>query len=116
MTNSKLSKFLVLYLIPASVMAKWDKTDPKTRKPAEEKMRAEWHQWMVDHAKMIKVTEACGKTKKITSRGTSDTKNDICLYSFIEAESHAAATKAFKKHPHLQIPNASIQVMAVRAL
>jgi hypothetical protein len=116
MNDSKSNKFIALYLIPSSVIADWAKTDPKTRKAAEEKMKAEWQKWTGDHAKMITMTEAGGKTKRITANGISDTKNDICLYSFIEAESHEAAAKAFEKHPHLQIPQSSIEVMAVRAM
>ena len=37
MINSNQKKFLVLYLIPASVVEKWSKTDPNERKAAEEK-------------------------------------------------------------------------------
>ena len=46
MTNADLKKFLVLYLVPQTVIADWQKTDPETRKPAEEKMRADWSAWM----------------------------------------------------------------------
>lgn len=116
MNDPKLNKFIVFYQIPASVMSDWAKTDPNTRKSAEEKMKAEWQKWMSDHAKLVTVTEACGKTKRIAAGGISDTKNDICLYSFIKAESHEAAAKAFENHPHLQIPQSSIEVMAVRAM
>jgi hypothetical protein len=116
MTNPKLNKFIALYFVPSSVMADWAKTDPDKRKAAEEKMKAEWQKWMGDHGKMVKLTEAAGKTKRITASGISDTKNDICLYSFIEADSHEAAAKIFKDHPHLQIPQSSIEVMAVRGL
>ena len=116
MNDTKSNKFIALYLIPSSVMADWAKTDPDTRKAAEEKMKAEWQKWIEEHSKMITLTEASGKTKRITSSGISDIKNDICLYSFIEAESHEAAAKAFKDHPHLQIQNSSIEVMAVRAM
>jgi len=38
------------------------------------------------------------------------------LCSFVEAESHEAAAKAFENHPHLQIPQSSIEVMAVRPM
>jgi hypothetical protein len=38
------------------------------------------------------------------------------LYSFVEADSHEAAAKAFEGHPHLQIPQSSIEVMEVRAM
>jgi hypothetical protein len=110
MTDATKQKFLVLYLIPASVMADWAKTDPATRQAAEEKMRAAWGEWMSEHAKMIISTEAGGKTKRVTASGVSDTKNDIILCSFVEAESHEAAAQAFENHPHLQIPQSSIDV------
>ena len=116
MNDSKMIKFIVFYLIPSSVMAEWAKTNPDTRKAAEEKLKAEWQKWMSDHSKMITLTEACGKTKRVTAKGISDFNNDICLYSIIEAESHEAAAKIFENHPHLQIPDSSIEVMAVRAM
>ncbi len=116
MTEPTKQKFLVLYLIPASVMADWAKTDPTTRQAEEAKMKAEWEKWMSEHAKMIISTEAGGKTKRVSSSGVSDTKNDIMLCSFVEAESHEAAAKAFENHPHLQIPQSSIEVMYVRPM
>lgn len=116
MANSSLKKFLVLYLVPTDVMADWAKTDPATRKAAEQKMQGDWQRWMADHAKMITVTEAAGKTKAVTSAGIGDLKNDIMLYSIVEAENHDAAAKAFADHPHLTIPRSSIEVMEVRAM
>jgi len=116
MTDSAMKKFIVLYLVPAAVMADWAKTDPEIKKPAEEKMQADWGRWMQDHAGMISNTGAGGKTKRVTASGVSDTKNDIIMYSFVEAESHEAAAKAFENHPHLQIPQSSIEVMYVRPM
>jgi len=116
MTTSSLKKFLVLYLVPTDVMAGWAKTDPATRKPAEEKMQAEWGRWMGQHAKMITLTEAAGKTKAVAADGIEDIKNEIMLYSIVEAESHGIAAKAFANHPHLTIPQSSIQVMEVRSM
>jgi len=116
MTSSMKKKFLVLYLAPASVIADWMKTDPETRKAAEAKMQSEWQKWMGEHASMILSSEVGGKTKRVTLNGTSDVKNEIMLYTFIEAESHDAAAKAFEKHPHLQIPQSSIEVMEVRPM
>jgi len=116
MTDSNKQKFLVLYLVPASVIADWMKTDPAIREPAQQKMQTEWREWMGEHGSMFISTEAGGKTKKVTTGGVSDTKNDIMLCSFVEAESHEAAAKAFENHPHLQIPQSSIEVMAVRPM
>jgi hypothetical protein len=116
MTEGTLRKFIALYLAPASVLADWGKTDPETRKLAEQKMQAEWRKWMSGHAKMITLTEAGGRTKRVSASGVSDTKNDIMLYSFVEAQSHEAAAKLFENHPHLQIPQSSIEVMEVRSM
>jgi hypothetical protein len=46
MTDAAKQKLLVLYLIPASVMADWAKTDPTTRQAEEQKMQAAWGKWM----------------------------------------------------------------------
>jgi len=116
MIDSNQKKFLVLYLIPASVVEKWSKTDPNEMKAAEEKMRGEWDNWMRAHSKMIVSTDVGGKTKCVTSSGISDTKNDIMLFSIIEAVSHEAATNLFENHPHLQIPQSSIEVMEIRPM
>jgi hypothetical protein len=116
MTDSNTKKFIALYLVPASVMADWAKTEPETRKAEEQKMQAAWGKWMSEHSRMITLTEAGGKTKRVTASGISDTKNDILLYSFVEAPSHEAAAKAFENHPHLQIPQSSIEIMYVRPM
>jgi len=116
MTTSPLKKFLVLYLVPVRVIADWAKTDPATKSAAEQKMQSDWQRWMGDHAKMITLTEAAGKTKAVTSAGIGDIKNDVMLYSIVEAENHDIAAKAFADHPHLTIPESSIEVMEVRAM
>jgi hypothetical protein len=41
-----MKKFLVLYLAPASVLEDWSKSDPDSRRVAEEKMRGDWNKWM----------------------------------------------------------------------
>ena len=116
MTGSGKTKFLVLYLAPPSVIDDWKKTDPEKRAAAEAKMRGEWQTWMGNHASMILGSEAGGKTKRVTQEGISDFRNAIMLYAFVEAESHEAAAKAFEKHPHLHIPQSSIEIMEVRPM
>ena len=112
-----MKKFLVTYLAPASVIDDWKKTDPATRKAAEEKMQGAWRKWMSDHAKMfVDMGAGVGKTKRVTAQGTSDTRNDIMLYAIVEAVSHEAAAKTFEGHPHLQIPQSSIEVMEIHSL
>lgn len=116
MTTSTLNRYLVLYMIPAAVMEQWAATDPAERKSAEEKLFAEWSTWKQTHSAMIKNTDAAGKTELVTAAGISATKNEIVMCATIEAESHEAATALFENHPHLQIPQASIQIMALRSI
>lgn len=112
-----MKKFLVTYLAPASVIDEWKKTAPAKRKEAEEKMQGEWKKWMSDHGKMFADTGAgVGKTKRVTGKGTANARNDIMLYGVVEAEAHDAAAKAFEGHPHLQIPQASIEIMEINPL
>jgi hypothetical protein len=112
-----MNKYLVTYLAPRSVIDDWKKTDPEKRKAAEANMRDAWAKWMSDHAKIFADRGAgVGKTKRVSGKGTSDAKNDIMLYAIIEAESHDAAARAFEGHPHLQIPQSSIEVMEIHPL
>ena len=112
-----MKRFLVTYLAPASVIDEWMKTAPEKRKKEEEEMQAAWGKWMSDHMAMfVDKGAGVGKTKSVTAQGTSDTRNDIMLYGIVEAESHEAAAKAFEGHPHLQIPQSSIEVMPINPL
>lgn len=113
MTESARRKFLVLYLVPAAVIEEWRKTDPAS---CEQAMRADWMQWMNDHSEMGRSTEAGGVTKRVTAGGAADARNDVMLVSVVEADSHEAAAKAFENHPHLRIPQSSIEVMALRPM
>jgi hypothetical protein len=109
-----MNTFLVMFLAPWAGMDEWMKKPEAERKGDEEKMKAEWDAWMAAHAGMIKQTTAAGKTKKVTSGGVEDARNDLMMYALVEAESHDAAAKAFEGHPHFGIPGATIEVMAIR--
>ena len=112
-----MKKFLVLYLAPASVIDDWKKKPESERKEAEEKMMSEWKKWMSAHAKDFADPGAgAGKTKRVTAQGAADARNDVMLYAFVNADSHDAAAKMFVGHPHLQIPQASIEIMETNPL
>jgi hypothetical protein len=112
-----MKKFLVTYLAPASVIDDWKKTDPETRKAAEEKMRADWGKWMSKNANIfVDKGAGVGKTRRVTAQGSGAGRNDIMLYTIVQADSHEAASKMFEDHPHLGIPSASIEVMEIHAL
>ena len=111
-----MKKFLVLYLAPVAVLEEWMKKDEATRKKEEEKMKAEWGAWMKEHRAALKETAGAGKTKRVTQAGITDMKNEIMLFSIVEAETPEAAAKLFENHPHLVIPQASIEIMPLNNL
>jgi hypothetical protein len=108
-----MKKFFVLFCVPAAAIADWMATIPEeTRKEQSDKMMQDWMGWMTTHESVILDKGLpIGKTKRVTSEGVTDTKNDLNWYLVIEAESHEAAAELFKDHPHLQIPTAYIEVM-----
>jgi hypothetical protein len=111
-----MKKFLVLYMTPVAVLDDWMKTPAERRKGEEEKMMKEWQQWMSENGKHLADPGAgVGKVRRVTAQGASDTRNDIMLYAIVNAESTDAAAKLFTRHPHLQIPQSSIDIMELKS-
>ncbi len=99
--------------MPHEGLDAWLKLPEEERKEAERTMQTEWNAWMAKHTGVITETAGVGKPKRITSEGVVDARNDLMLYSFIEAESLEVAADLFKDHPHFGIPGAYIEVMSV---
>lgn len=76
-------------------------------------MQSDWNAWMAEHTDVITETAGVGKPKRVTSEGIEDSRNDIMMYSFVEAESLEAAAALFENHPHFGIPGGWIEVMTV---
>ncbi|MEK7627994.1 MAG: hypothetical protein AAB421_01085 [Patescibacteria group bacterium] len=106
-------KFLVTYQMPHAGLDDWQKIPEAERKTQEAHMQSEWESWMAQHKESITETAGIGKPKRITSEGIEDSRNDIMMYSFVEAESLEAAADIFRSHPHFGIPGGWIEVMSV---
>ncbi len=106
-------KFFVTYQMPHSGLDEWMKLPEEERKSQELQMQSEWNAWMEGHKDVIVETAGVGKPKRVTGSGVEDARNDIMMYSFIEAESLESASEMFKNHPHFGIPGAWIEVMSV---
>jgi hypothetical protein len=106
-------KFFVTYQMPHSGLDAWMQLPEEERKAQEHEMQTAWNAWMAAHANIITETAGVGKPKRITAAGVEDVRNDIMMYSFIEAESLEAAAELFVHHPHFGIPGAWIEVMSV---
>lgn len=76
-------------------------------------MQSQWNAWMESHKESLIESAGVGKPKRVTAAGVEDARNDIMMYSFVEADSLEAAADLFKDHPHFGIPGSWIEVMAV---
>lgn len=106
-------KYLVTYQMPHSGLDEWMNMPEAERKVAEQQMKSEWDAWMEAHKGSITETAGIGKPKRVTASGIEDARNDLMMYSFVEADSLEAAADMFKNHPHFGIPGGWIEVMSV---
>jgi hypothetical protein len=106
-------KFLVTYQMPHTSLDTWMQTPEEERKAAETQMQSEWNAWMGAHAGAVVESAGVGKPKRVTKGNVEDGRNDIMMYSFVEADSLEAAAELFKDHPHFGIPGGWIEVMSV---
>lgn len=106
-------KFFVTYQMPHAGLDQWLQMPEAERKAQEIQMQSEWNAWMSEHKGFLTESAGVGKPKRITSSGVEDSRNDIMMYSFVEAESLEVAAEMFKNHPHFGIPGGWIEVMPV---
>jgi hypothetical protein len=108
-----MKKFLAIFLGSASGMAKWKAMDEAKRKQLEKAGMEAWQKWVSTNEKaIVDGGSPLGKTKRVTAKGVSDTRNEMAVYTIVEAESHEAAAKLFLNHPHFMIfPGDAIEVM-----
>jgi hypothetical protein len=112
-----MKNFLAIFLgAPGSPkFAQFMALEEGKRKKVEAEGIKAWTDWMKTHSAAIVVTGGpLGKTKKASSHGISDTKNNLSGYVVVKAASHDAAAKMFEQHPHFSIfPGDSVEIMEV---
>ena len=110
-----MNRYVAIFSIPARVMDEWVRnTSAEQRKSMSEEMMGAWQKWMDTHARSITDKGMpLGKTKRVSAKGVADLRNDMNFYIIVDAENHDAAAKMFQSHPHMQIPEAYVEVMEV---
>lgn len=112
-----MQKFIALYCMPAAGLDEWVKIPAEERQAQEAALKTKWDTWMAaNQGLMAGPTAGVGKTKRVTTQGAADAKNDVMLYSIVQGESQEAVAKAFEGHPHLEIPGAWIDVSSLNFL
>jgi hypothetical protein len=93
----------------------WNALSEDERRAREREGMAAWKAWVEKHqASIVGMGGPLGKTKKASSRGVEDTRNEIAAFTVVRADSHEAAASLFAQHPHFAIfPGDSVEIMPV---
>jgi hypothetical protein len=107
-----MKKFMVLYMASG---AEFEKMMKNSTPEQQKKGMDAWMKWInTNKTSIVEGGAPLGKTKRVDSKGASNTKNEIGGYSVVQAESHDAATKIFgNDHPHLQMPGTWIEIVEI---
>jgi hypothetical protein len=103
-----MKKFMAMYMAPAATIAEMMKATPEQMKTGMD----DWMKWSDAHKKeIVELGAPLGKTKRVTTSGMSDTKNEITGYSIVQGDSFDSVAKIFKGHPHLSMPGTTIDLL-----
>lgn len=108
-----MKKFMAVFTGSPDAMAGWQALDAAERQRREAAGMEAWKRWVEENASAIVDDGApLGKTKRITTAGVADTRNNLAAYTVVQAESHEAAARLFEGHPHFTLfPGDGVEVM-----
>ena len=94
-----MKKFFVIYMASPELMAKWSETPKEEQKKGMD----EWLAWQEAHqADIVEMGTPLGKNMKVSGSGSEESRNGVCGYSIVQAESIEDATKLMADNPHVK--------------
>lgn len=111
-----MKKFLVLFKMPLAGLDAWMAKSAEERKPMEDDLKVKWDEWSKTNAPSIVEMGGAGKTKLVNASGISDSRNEIMLYAIVQGEDQDKVAQMFVGHPHLEIPEATIEITAMNSM
>lgn len=111
-----MKKFLVQYKTTLAALDAWMQKPEEERKPEENRMMGEWQKWTSEHKDNMLDVYGAGKTKWVDAEGVKDFRNEIMLVGMVQGEDRETVAEMFKNHPHLQIPDAWIEISELNAM
>ncbi|HET7307649.1 MAG TPA: hypothetical protein VFK24_07545 [Gammaproteobacteria bacterium] len=110
-----MKKFVAVYTGSSSgpEADRWNALSEEERRAREKSGIEAWSKWVeANRGSIVDIGAPLGKTKRASTDGIADSKNNICAYVVVESESHDAAARLFENHPHFTIfPGEAIEIM-----
>src|SRR5689334_15464292 len=109
----RMKTFMAVFTGSAKAMEEWKALDADTRAARERQGLEAWKQWVATHSAALVDTGApLGKTKRVSTAGITDIRNQMAAYCVVRADTHEAAATLFNGHPHFTIfPGDGVEVM-----
>jgi hypothetical protein len=111
--EGSMKHFLAIYVGTPAAMSRWNSIPDSEKQERQVVGVRAWHEW-IDRNKesIVEIGTPLGRTKSISSQGTSDIRNNMTGFTLVRAESHEDAAKLFESHPHFMFfPGDSVEVM-----
>src|SRR4029078_10936570 len=94
-----MKQFLAIFIGSSGSMAKWNELPEAERQQRQAKGIAAWRKWVDDHkADIAQMGGPLGKTKKVSSSGIADIRNNMSAWTVVSADSQQDAAKLFENH------------------
>jgi hypothetical protein len=104
-----------MYRVPMETMKQWQTSTPTEEMREQSKqMETAMNAWFAKNdGKFVDKGLPLGKNTRLTKDGAAQESNDLMMYHVVEAERVEDVVEMFKDNPHLTIPTAYLDIMAV---
>jgi hypothetical protein len=111
--EARMKTFLAIYTGSPASMDAWKALDADTRAARERAGIDAWKQWVAANAgALVETGGPLGRTKRVSTAGIADIRNQMAAWTVVRAETHEAAAALFTGHPHFTVfPGDGVEVM-----
>jgi hypothetical protein len=107
-----MKNYLAIFTGSPAGMDAWSSLDATQRQEKEKAGMAAWKSWAEKQASIVDQGAPLGKTKRVSTDGIGDIRNNMTAYTIVRADSQEAAARLFEQHPHFTIfPGDGVEVM-----
>jgi hypothetical protein len=108
-----MKRFMAFYMAPISAIAQLAKAAPAQRQAGMEA----WMAWAKKNEQsIVDMGAPLGKAMQMAASGAKNGSGKMTGFSILQGPSLRSMTKVFRKHPHLAIKGATIEVVEVMPL
>ncbi len=107
-----MKKFMILYMAPVAAEVQMNVSPEEMKKGMEP-----WNAWFKKCGKsIVDMGAPLGRGTCIDKKGSTKGQTQVTGYTIIQAEDLEAVKVMLTDHPHLMLPNASMEILEIMAM